>query len=417
MTRRIAGIAIVACAAFVVAAPVKAQYEVEEGVLQFAVQQDEVPAPPGFQPPPGPTNQGTSPSDRQLDSTLAAQDTVVRSAAARRRLARTPEMFGDFFGPTIILPIDDPTLIQSSAGPGGGITKISDSNKAAIGCRTYILYNHFHNAIESELDLGGPLSERIKDHIDRFTIGLERPLGESPWSFEFRVPIFVDLDVEFGGISSYDAGNLGNIAGILKRELYSTDVAVISAGFGVSLPTGEDINAAGDNESLVIRNEAVHILPFLAVQREWDRWFFHGFLQVDVDVNGNTVEAERTFFDSGVLNDQTLLFVDLGLGRWFYRNDYAPYLQGVAGLFEVHYETSLQDADILVLDIGPFPGPATVGNIINRFDVIHLTGALQFDIGERSSLRIGASAPVTSGDNRFFDAEIAAQFIIRCHHQ
>ena len=379
----------------------------EEGLIRFAVQQDdEVPVPPGMQPP-------QSPSDRQLDPTLAAQDTALRMAAARRRLARTPEMFGDFFGPTIVLPIDDPTLIQTAAGPGGGVTKVSDANKAAIGCRNYLLYNHFHNAIRAELDVGLETEIR-KAPIDRFTLGFERPLGCSPWSVEFRLPIFANLGTEFAGISTYDAGEMGNIAGILKRELYKTDCGVLSAGLGISLPTGDDINAAGDNETLVIRNEAVHLMPFAAVQRNWESWFLHGFVQVDVDLNGNTVEGERTSFDSGVLNDQTLLFVDLGVGRWFYQDDCAPVIKGVAGLFEVHYETALQDADIVVLDIGPFPGPATVGNLINRFDVVNITGAIQIDLGPRSTLRIGASLPVTQYDDRFFDAEIAAQWIVRC---
>ena len=419
MKRILAGIALTALIAVTCTRGAQAEDGLDEPLLRFAVQQDEVPPPPGFQPPEAQPNEdtGTSPSDRTVDPTLAAQDTALRSAAARRRLARTPEMFGDFFGPTIILPIDDPTLVQSSAGPGGGVTKISDSNKAAIGCRTYLLYNHFHNAIQAELDLGGPLNELRKAHIDRFTLGLERPLGNTNWSAEFRVPIFVNLGTSFPGVSTFDAGELGNIAGIFKRELYRTEDAVLSAGLGVSLPTGDDVLAGGDNEFLLIRNEAVHLMPFIAVQRQWESWFLHGFVQADFDLNGNTVEGERTFFDSGVLNDQTLLFVDLGIGRWLYRNEYAPFVRGLAGMFEIHYETALQDADIVTLDIGLFPGPATLGNTINRFDVINVTGAIQVNIGQRSSLRVGASAPLTQPDNRFFDAEVAAQFIIRCHQQ
>ena len=390
-------------------------------LVRLVVQEDEVPDPPGFvpseQPPQSLPEDLTALQDRQFDPALAADDSALRMAASQRRLARTPEMFGDFLGPQLCLPIDDPTLKQTAVAPGGGITKISDANKAAIGCRTYLIYNHFHNAIEAALEVGPGFDELKRSSIDRFVFGLERPLGASPWSAEFRVPIFVDLGPSFPGVSTYDAGNMGNIAGILKRELYSTDVAVLSAGLGVSLPTGDDIDAAGDDEFLLIRNEAVHLLPFVGVQRLWDRWFLHGFAQLDIDVNGNTVEGERTFFDSDVLTDQTLLFLDLSVGRWFYQNDYSPYVRGLAGLFEIHYETALEDADIVVLDIGPFPGPATIGNMINRFDVVHVTAALQADLGQRASLRVGASAPVTSGDNRFFDAEVAVQLIIRCHHQ
>ena len=142
-----------------------------------------------------------------------------------------------------------------------------------------------------------------------------------------------------------------------------------------------------------------------------DPFFFHAFVQLDVDLNGNLVCVDNGF-DTGVVRNQTMLFVDLGMGKWFYRDPNAPLVRGLAGLFEVHYQTALEDADMVTLmAIGQ---DITFGGSPNRFDVVNLTGALQFDLGQRSSLRVGASAPVTQGTDRFFDAEFAVQWIIRC---
>ena len=356
----------------------------------------------------------SSPSDRRIDPTLAAADTALRSTAARRRLARTPEMFGDFFGPQIVIVGEGGMLATQSPGPGGGVTKVADSNKATIGCRDYMFYNHFHNASAAELgSIFGPLDAN-RSHIDRFTFGFERPLGVSQWSAELRIPIFVDLDQSVGGVPAISAGEFGNVAAILKRELVATDVAVLSSGLGVSLPTGGDVH--GDDGVAIwrVRNDAVHLLPFIAVQRQFETFFLHGFVQMDIDVNGNAASVDDGF-DSAVVNNQTLFFIDLGVGRWFYRNAEATRLRGVAGLFEIHYETALQDADVVTLSgIG---ADVTIGNTTNRFDVVNLTAAIQADLGQRSSMRIGASAPVTQGDDRFFDAEVALQLIIRCCDQ
>lgn len=375
--------------------------------------------PPALQPPapqtqgmqPGNQNQPQIPADRQFDPTLAAADTALRTAAAQQRLAQTPEMFGDFFGPQFHVDGEGGSFSLQIPSPGGGVTKVADSNKAAIGCRNYVFYNHFHNAMEvAELPIIGPPIV-VRDHIDRITMGFERPIGQTDSSFELRVPFFADLDVNLSSGASVHTGEIGNIAGILKRELYRTEDSVFSVGLGTSLPTGGDTHADIGGGFVRIRNDAVHLLPFIAAQRNLDPFFIHAFVQLDVDLNGNLVSVDNGF-DTGVVRNQTMLFVDLGMGKWFYRDPNAPMVTGLAGLFEVHYQTALEDADMVTLmAIGQ---DITFGGSPNRFDVVNLTGALQFDLGQRSSLRVGASAPVTQGTDRFFDAEFAVQWIIRC---
>jgi hypothetical protein len=320
-------------------------------------------------------------------------------------------MFGDFFGPAISIAFGESVLMRKSPVPGGGIAKIADNNKAAISRRCYVTYNHFHNANEGiQPAFTRPINDR--PHIDRFTFGMELPLGESPWSAELRVPVIASLDIERRGFFAYDVGTSGNMAMILKRELHRTNEGVLSLGLGTSLPTGGDIAMAADTASVSIRNEAVHLLPFAAVQRVYGDWFFHGFAQLDINANGNTVIGDHAITLQGVVDDQTLLFVDVGIGHWLYRNEDAGWLTGLAGLLECHYETALENADIVDLAVGS--GLNTiVGNTINRFDVVHLTAAIQATIDPHTVLRVGGVLPLTTRDDRFFDAEVAVQVILR----
>jgi hypothetical protein len=72
----------------------------------------------------------------------------------------------------------------------------------------------------------------------------------------------------------------------------------------------------------------------------------------------------------------------------------------------------LEDADIVDLAAGGCPN-MIVGNVINRFDVVQVTAAIQATIGRRAVFRVGGVVPLTAQDDRFFDAEVAAQLIFR----
>jgi hypothetical protein len=138
-----------------------------------------------------------------------------------------------------------------------------------------------------------------------------------------------------------------------------------------------------------------------------------GFAQVDVAANGNTVLF--TEFDGapvenvGKLNEQTLLYLDLAVGYWLYRDSEAPRLTGVAVVGETHYTTTLQDADII---FGTDPNAnLLIGNVDNRFDVVNGTIGLQFLFFDLSSLRVAGVFPLGERpDQRFFDSEVQVQF-------
>jgi hypothetical protein len=111
------------------------------------------------------------------------------------------------------------------------------------------------------------------------------------------------------------------------------------------------------------------------------------------------------------LNDQTLFSVDVGVGRWLYRDIFAPAVTGVAAMAELHYTTTLQDAD----EVGGVVDTTLLafGNTLNRSDVLNLTMGLHVEIALDTSLRIGGSVPLRADPDRNYDAEVLAQIIHR----
>ncbi|MHC4404144.1 MAG: hypothetical protein ACYTG0_31200, partial [Planctomycetota bacterium] len=126
-------------------------------------------------------------------------------------------------------------------------------------------------------------------------------------------------------------------------------------------------------------------------------------------IDGRTESALR---GSASFRQQALMRMNFGLGRWLYRNRRARWINGVAGVWEVHYTTTLQDADM----IGPYQianpragnfVPATtlaVGNPSNRTDVVNMVAGIPVQVGQ-TTIYNGFVFPVSEFDNRGFDFE------------
>jgi hypothetical protein len=89
----------------------------------------------------------------------------------------------------------------------------------------------------------------------------------------------------------------------------------------------------------------------------------------------------------------------------------------LAGLLEVHYTTTLDNADIQTLPLdntiltrvgGQSPAP-TIGNLRNRVDIVDMTAGVSALIADRLLVTTGVSFPLTQGDNRTFDWEAHLQ--------
>ena len=233
-------------------------------------------------------------------------------------------------------------------------------------------------------------------------------------SVEVRAPVTGTYQFFSSGFG-VQGSNAGNMAVITKRLLHRNDISSSVLGFGLSLPTGTNVSGNVDDVGYSFQNEATHIVPYLGYLRTPnDRSFFHAFLTGDVAANGNPIFAStigQSSIELGTLTPQSLMSIDVGMGRWLYRDSQAPVVTGIASMLEFHYTTTLSDAD----EIGSVIDTTILefGNRRNRSDVLNITAGIHVELGQDTSLRVAAALPITEDPDRDFDAEVVAQFIHR----
>ena len=297
------------------------------------VGQDEVPVPP-LNPP-------SLSNDRFRGRQSLGVVAASRSAA--------PAMIGDFFGGTFL---HVSTAGQTVAVAGGDRRfKVAENVSPIPQDRVYFNFNHFENSL---ID---PNNDRRS--LNRFALGFEKTFCCGEASIEVRLPISRGLDSN-QAFNNPDpvATEIGNVGLALKTSLMSGCNWILTGGASMTLPTGDDFKFYDypyepRNLDLLIENDAVHLAPFLGwFMQPNERYFAQGFLQVDIDLNGNDVFSSSGF--EGVLQDQNLLFFDLSVGRWIYESqDRCARLSGVAAITEVHYTGTLNDTDYVSYGLQP----------------------------------------------------------------
>ncbi|MBN2296506.1 MAG: hypothetical protein JXM70_29025 [Pirellulales bacterium] len=357
------------------------------------------PAPEATPPKPDvitapPSAESLGEQDDWLDpnNMLASRGPIVR-------LASVPNMFGDgsenairmcdYYGCTEIKMIPP--------GGGRGASKISENDKALPMDRVFFSYNHFHNAMETFVS-NYPTGSLP---IDQYTIGAEKTFHKGLSSVELRLPLLGMPGYATPDFSA-DGGEVGNLAIILKRLLILTETTAVAAGLGIDTPTGSDITGQGIASSYRIHNNAVHLSPFVGgLTMPSNRCFFQGFLQVDVATNDNQVVFGDQ--DLGDLHEQTLLYADLSVGYWLYRNPCACLITGIAPTLEYHYTSTLQDADSITGNDGN--QMISYGYMYNRMDISNVTVGLHTELG-KTTVRVGGVFPLGTRAHRAFDAEV-----------
>jgi hypothetical protein len=340
----------------------------------------------------------------------------------REALGATPGMIGDFFGGGYRMQIlsagqiYDPPYNGSEFEHGTTVPiaagdrrfKIADNNRPIPTDRFFINYNHFSNAVVR--------ADGRDADVDRAVFGLEKTFRDCLWSFEFRIPFAAGLDSD-QAVSGADnlATEFGNVAFALKRLVYSSPTVAASVGLGMVIPTAADASLSptpADPPVVTIDNEAVYLQPFFGVL--WtpnERVFTQFFGQLDFDTKGNTVTFLRLPGEAGVIQDQSLLYLDYSFGYWLFHNPCScRFLTGIAPMIELHYTTTLQDSDIVFPSSSPSD---VVTNVYNRQDVLNMTAGLCFEVGGSSYLRVAAVAPLKEDGDRVFDGEINMQFVAR----
>ena len=292
-----------------------------------------------------------------------------------------------------------PTQVDIPVPSGGAAVrrvKIAENNSPLPRDRFIANYNFFN-------DVFGGIGD-----VNRYAFGFERTMCSGSSSIQVLFPFAQTLDSrQFVGGGIAKGTEFGDISLVYKRLLVESDDCALAAGLGLTVPTGSDasvFNMTGD-EIIHINHTSVHLLPYLALLRGYDSgWYCQSFLQMDIDLNGNGVDADLTganLVPVGSLQEQTLLFADVGVGYQFNQlNDDSP---AVAAIAELHYATTLQDSDAISA------GALTIQNFTNRFDVVNLTLGLNVRTNRDFSIRPAMVIPLSTGDDELFDYEAMVQ--------
>jgi hypothetical protein len=370
--------------------------------------------------------QGTSETPLSAEQTLPPSSLLASLFGSQteyrgaERLAGTPNMFGDFFnnvGGSVLAVVGfDNAMADLPLAAGSRRAKIAEDDNALPQDRVFFLYNHFQDALHARSNLGGVGPFERQFSVDRYTLGIEKTLLNNVWSVEVRMPLAgqTDFNTPFFAVSG---GDVGNLAVIVKRLIYSSESTAASIGLGIDTPTGSDVSGFATAPPPIsktaffsVRNDAVHLLPYAGIVRApTDRFFWEGFVQVDIATNGNQVSYQNNAGPgTGQLSEQNLLYLDLATGYWLYRNPCACWITGLAGMVELHYTTTLQDATLVQIPSPPLPAVG-FSNFSNRVDILNLTVGIHTELTNHTICRVGAVLPLRANDDRSFNSELQVQ--------
>ena len=289
-------------------------------------------------------------------------------------------------------------MAAGGAGALVGRLKIAENTSPIPQNRWFVNYSSFDNV---------PLSPRGVS-VNRFTVGFEKTFFHDLLSYSIRVPMASTLENSiFLGGPDRIGSQLGNVSSVLKALLYDDGRIAFSAGMALSAPTAEDLRVLDDagREIVRVRNRAVHLMPFLGyLHRPTERLFSQGFIQVDVDLNGDPVLIDtdgQGLQGSGRLNDPTFLYLDWAIGYWLYQSCQPNALiRRVAPILETHYNTTLADNDVVQR------GNFRVGDFGERVQRFNLLTGLTIQGARNMDLSAGYVVPMGNGADQQFDGEL-----------
>ncbi len=285
--------------------------------------------------------------------------------------------------------------------------KLSENNNVFPHDRIFLNYSYFNNVAVG--DIG------ILD-VNRYVFGAEKTFHEGLTSLEIRFPFAntIASDAYYNAFPQMDT-EFGNISLIYKRILRQNEYAALSAGMGLGLPTADDARVFLNprTQTLHVDNEAVHLVPFVAVaNRPANRLFWQSFVMLDVPANGNPIygdpylrRAGNALPRLGTLTDQPVLFADTAVGYWIYQSENATMLRGVVPTLELHYSSSTTDSDTIT---DPASG-ATISSTNNRFDYLNMTLGMHFMFARGGNITPAFVLPLREGSDRAFDYEVQTQ--------
>jgi hypothetical protein len=311
-------------------------------------------------------------------------------------------MIGDFFGGRGIEVsyFSDPTRVMPLPGNAVPRFKMAENTSPLPQDRLYFDFNSYTDV---------PLTDSPSS-VRSFAPGFEKTFFDGVASFEMRLPMASTLsnDVFADGSTATAAGEVGNMGIALKTLLLRREKFLLSGGLAMSLPTAQDtqlITNRSPNATTLLefQNQAVHLMPFFGgLWTPNDRWFAIGYVQIDVDANGDPVVINPNSRQPtiGRYHDTNYLYTDLGLGYWARRSENRDqFLTGLAYVLEFHWNQSLQGQQ--VLNVGGYQ----IGTPAENVSCTDLTVGAHLELYRMTTLTAAFVTPLTSDRDRQFDSQ------------
>ena len=299
----------------------------------------------------------------------------------------SPFAGGDFWD--AIYSYNATVIIPAGGGGGGGgdfvvgRVKLAENASPIPQDRIFVNYSLFDNV---PLQAGGV-------SVNRFIPGVEKTFYDGMMSLELRAPLASTLssDIRIDAANDLSDVEFGDLFISYKALLFAGQNYGISAGVSVTAPTADDstVSLADGTPLVMFENSAVHVMPFVGGVVTDGCWFLQGFLQVDVDVNGDQLLVNSTgagLQPGGQLQETTLLYADVGAGFWMYQDQGCRWIQGIAPTVELHFNRSLQDTDVIRA------GSFQIGQPLNDIQILNAVVGATVVAGE-SNVSIGYSTP------------------------
>jgi hypothetical protein len=298
---------------------------------------------------------------------------------------RVPEFLGDQ------APVGSLLTLPSGQVQGRGVLfvpsaryfKISDNDSPRPQTRDYFSFNYFYNLDSVVNQRAGAAVQHIRIHREVF--GMEWADADGSSSVGLRLPLATfNAANTIPGLDGTST-DLGDLSVIFKNVLWQDRGTgrLLSAGLAVVPPTAPG-SFAGSNDIKVFHHTSLQ--PFCGWIWTAQRFYLQGFTAVDAPAD---------------LNDVVILSNDFAVGYFLYQRPGGSGVSAVVPTLEVHVNTPLNHRGVLGLT-DPAGNP----------DLVDLTGGVQFEFLDRSSLGIAFAMPVTGP--RMFDFQILAQF--RCRY-
>ncbi len=312
---------------------------------------------------------GANATPPQSQSPIGAEAPTTLPADGQRPV--TPFMLGDFVG-----------FVTNQFSD----MKIAEGESPQPLDRVFYRFNWYNNVAPAQWT--SPTATIHDVNLYRNVLGFEKTLFDGNYSLGLRIP-FNTLEAEAKpdvvGEQGIHSTQFGNVNAIFKAVLWQDRQTgdLISAGVTLSLPTASSL-LTNPSQSIVL-----YVQPYGAFIYNRGDLFFQGFMSITAPI---------------LHTESIVLFTDLGVGYWWYRNPEGRLLTAFVPTFEIHIADPLRQPDAAVLDVGIF-------DTLRLNNVVDLTVGTTLEFGTRTTLGLGLVVPVTGP--KPFDLELLAQLNYR----